>query len=443
MRTRRSLGVGVAAAVVMATLAAPAAGQGGGSEKPKETEVGVSADEIRIAVVADDENQLAPGLFHGPIAAVQAFAKYINRQGGLAGRKVVVDVIDSHLSADDARNAIIQACSEDFALVGTAALFLNNMDDAEACADINGDPTGIPDLASISVEQAEQCSPVTFGVNPPQLDCSTLDQTPQTFRANQGPVKYYRIAIEKDLHGVFVYSNDLKSATVGSLSLARGSQAAGVESDAEIGVSARAPQSAYTPAAQAIKENDSNYAANTTAFNVGVAFRKEAKLQGVDSANIVWDCWSNCYDKRFIEQGGADVEGQYLSLAQLPFEDRKHNKQLASYVKFAGADEVDGFGAYGWLGGLLLRDAVNAIVERDGVNGLTRAALLEQLRDTHAFNGDGMFGTVDVGNRVPTPCFLVMQVKNGKFTRVYPKKPGTFDCKKSNNIEVDTNLLNA
>src|SRR4029453_18934179 len=103
------------------------------------------------------------------------------------------------------------------ALVGTAALFLNNMDDAEACADINGDPTGIPDLASVSAEQAEQCSPFTFGVNPPQLDFSTLDQTPQTFRANQGPVKYYRRAIEEDLHGVFVYSNDLKSATVGSL----------------------------------------------------------------------------------------------------------------------------------------------------------------------------------------------------------------------------------
>ena len=36
-----------------------------------------------------------------------------------------------------------------------------------------------------------------------------------------------------------------------------------------------------------------------------------------------------------------------------------------------------------------------------------------------------------------------MQVKNGEFVRVYPKKPGTFDCKKSNNIEVETNLLNA
>jgi hypothetical protein len=444
-RTRRALGLAMVAAVTTAlstaAFAMPAAAQGAGGEKPKAAEVGVSADEIRIAVISDDENPLAPGLFHGPAVAVKAFGRYMNAHGGLAGRKVAVDVLDSHLSADDARNAIIKACSEDFAVVGTAALFLNNMDDAIACKDLAGAATGLPDLASVSTEQVEQCSPVTFGVNPPQLVCATKDKSPQTFRQNRGPIKYYRSHIAKNLHGVFIYSNDLKSAEIGSLSLARGAQAGGVKADDEIGVSARAPQSSYTPAAQALKDSGANYAANTTAFNSGVAFHKEAKLQGVSSAGMVWDCWSNCYDKRFIEQGGADVEGQYLQLQQVPFEEAKTNRALADYIKFAGKDGVDGFGAYAWLAGLLLRDSVNAIVERDGVNGVTRAALLEQLKSTHAFTGDGMYGAVDIGNKVPTSCFILMQVKQARFTRVYPKKPGTFDCAKSNTVEFTANLL--
>ena len=68
----------------------------------------------------------------------------MNAKGGLAGRKIVVDFIDSKLSADEARNAVIKACSEDFAIVGTSAIFLNNVDDIEACEDKAGAATGHP-----------------------------------------------------------------------------------------------------------------------------------------------------------------------------------------------------------------------------------------------------------------------------------------------------------
>jgi len=440
MRTSRLVTIGLVVSIIIGALALPAAA-GSGGEKPQDTEVGVTADEIRIAVIADDENQLAPGLFAGSPVAVEAFAKYINKQGGLAGRQVVVDVIDSHLSPDDARNAVITACAEDFAIVGTAALFLNNMDDAISCVDKAGAATGIPDIAIVTTEVVQQCSPVTFGINPPQLDCSTKDATPQTFRANQGPVKYYQREIEKDLHGAFVYGNDLKSGAVGGLTLARGAQAGGVANDGESGISARAPQSAYTPVVQQMKDAGSNYALNTGPFNSLVSLRKEAKLQGLDPESVVWDCFSNCYDERLIEQGGADVEDQYVTISHLPFNEREDNKALANYIKFAGEENVDGFGAYAWLAGLLFRDAVNAIVERDGVNGLTRSALLAELGDTHEFDGDGMWGTTDIGNHTPTACFVLTQVQDGEFVRVHPKKAGTFDCKKSNSIEISEDLF--
>lgn len=44
-----------------------------------------------------------------------------NAQGGLAGRKVEVDFCGSKLDPSATANCVIQACRNDFALVGTSA----------------------------------------------------------------------------------------------------------------------------------------------------------------------------------------------------------------------------------------------------------------------------------------------------------------------------------
>ena len=142
-------------AVMTALLGGVASAAVPKGEAPKATDVGITADEIRLAVVADVDNALVPGFFAGAVAGVQGAAKYLNANGGIAGRKVVIDFIDSHLSADEARNAVITACANDFALVGTSALFLNNVDDMTACADRKGAPTGIPDLSLVTTEAVQ------------------------------------------------------------------------------------------------------------------------------------------------------------------------------------------------------------------------------------------------------------------------------------------------
>ncbi len=361
MTIRPIVGLVAAFTIVAGASALPAAAQGG-DEAPRATEVGVTPDEIRIAVVADDENPLAPGLFHGSPVAVKAFAKYINSQGGLAKRKVVVDFIDSHLSADDARNAIIKACSEDFAIVGTAALFLNNMDDAIACQDKAGAATGIPDLAIVTTEVSQQCSPVTFGINPPQLDCKTKDAHPQTFRANQGSVKYYQRTINKKLHGAFVYSNDLKQRRRSAASAWRAASSGGREvrrRDRDLGSGAAIGVHAGRAADEG---RESNYAMNSGPFSAMVALRKEAKLQGVNLDDIVWDCFSNCYDKRFIEQAGADAEGQYVTLTQLPFNEGKSNKASRQLHQVRRRRQRRRLRNLRMARRPALRDSVNAIV---------------------------------------------------------------------------------
>ena len=110
-----------------------------------------------------------------------------------------------------------------------------------------------------------ECGLGRFGGVMRWLDCSTQSQHPQTFRANQGPVKYY-LRKRPGLHGIKIYSNDLAAAAAAGLVLARGSEAGGVKSDGEIGISARAPQSAYAAAVEQMKAKNSNYALDTRRF---------------------------------------------------------------------------------------------------------------------------------------------------------------------------------
>ena len=61
---------------------------------------------ITVTVIADVVNPIRPGLFQGSLDGVKAWGDYMNSQGGLACRKVVVKEADSKLSSADAANAV-------------------------------------------------------------------------------------------------------------------------------------------------------------------------------------------------------------------------------------------------------------------------------------------------------------------------------------------------
>ena len=397
-------------------------------QQPAGGEIGVTADTIRIAVIADVDNAARPGLFQGSVDGVNAFAKFVNANGGLAGgRKLQVDFIDSKLSADEARNALVKACQEDFAIVGTTALFMNNIEPMTSCVDQAGRATGLPDVPVLQTEIAHQCSPISYPVIVVGLDCATKDAAQKKVTIRTGAGKYFTKR-NKDLHGVFTLAGDLKSTVNAALPLVESYKSLGVKSDGEFKVSGLSPQAAYTPIVQAIKQNSSTYVLNNVDYKADVFLRKEAQVQGVNTVKV-WDCALQCYDRRLIEEGGDAVEGQYVNLFFIPFEEAKQNKSVDNYLKnVGGKDNADGFGAQAWTAGLFFRDVVNNVVKADGDNGLTRARFLEEAAKVHDFTADGMLGPTDVGGRKVSPCGVILQVKNGKFVRVTPKKKGTLDC---------------
>jgi ABC-type branched-subunit amino acid transport system substrate-binding protein len=370
-------------------------------------------------------------VLEGIVKGVQGWGKYVNANGGVAGRKVEVDFIDSKLNPNETRNALIKACSDDFALVGTGTLLLSTPTDITSCADSAGKATGIPDIAALATNTEEACAPTGYPITPPAVQCDTRTDATQTYRANNGDSKYL-LKQHKDLHGAFVLASDSPSVVRSSKVLNKAAEAAGIKADSSWNVTANAPQSQYTPIVQAMKNDRSNYGLSLQAVTGVIAERQEAQLQGVTDPNIVWECTLACYQDDSVIKAGDVMNGEYMALAFLPFDEGSANPMTKNFVKYVGKDNLNGFASWGFTSGLLFEQAAKAVVEKNGKDGLTRANLLAELASIHDFNASGMVATTDIGNRTGSACFMLDQFKDGKFVRVYPTKKGTFDCKKSN-----------
>jgi ABC-type branched-subunit amino acid transport system substrate-binding protein len=427
----------VATILALTTALVPhvAAAQSGGSP---DSDVGITADTIKVAVIADGDNPVRPGVFQGSVDGAEAAAEYINDHGGLAGRQIEVEFLDSRLSQDEARSSLIRACEEAFAIVGTTALFLNNIDPMVECPDKQGEATGLPDIPNLQVEQAHQCSPVSFPIVPVGIHCDTVDDAMPTFDVRVGPQEYYRRKFG-DLSAVYVPESTLKSTLNAYLPTITAGDELGIENDGTFPATALGTQSSYTPTVQAAKQAGSNMFGLGIDYKSTVQIRNEAAIQGLTDVDV-WDCTLACYDLRLIEEGGENVEGQYTSVFFPPFEETKYNKEVARFVKAVGGREnADAFGAQSWAAMRFFEEVVNTIVEADGENGITRARFLEEARKVHDFTAKGMLGPTDIGSNKLNGCFVLLQVKNGKWTRVFPKKKGTLNCA-TKPIQVQTAL---
>ena len=226
-----------------------------------------------------------------------------------------------------------------------------------------------------------------------------------------------------DLHGLFMVPGDLPTTVQSATYLINAAKAAGVKWDATLKVSGNDEQAAYTPRVQQVKADKSNFVYNGSNDRAMVAMRKESAAQGVDSVKV-WACSLACYTRSFAATGGSDVEGTYVWMQFLPFEEADANPALQAYVDSVGADKVDSFGAQAWQAALLFEHVIDQIVETDGVNGITRAKMLEVLANTHDFTADGWMGDQGKDLRGFSNCQVILQVQGGKFVRVFPQGEG-------------------
>jgi ABC-type branched-subunit amino acid transport system substrate-binding protein len=433
-----SSSTGGASAAVTGSAPGTTGASPAGSAAPG-TDIGLTAATIKVGIIADVSNPLVPGLFQKAVNAVEAWAKDVNASGGLAGRQVTVDFCDSKLDPNATTNCVIKACQNDFALVGTSANALEDLSDIDGCKDATGKAIGIPDLAAFAFLPLA-CDPDTYLIGGYGPYCATAKENPQTYAANVGDGRYYT-SQSKNLHGVFVYDSDVPTLKVSFLPNFQGYQDLGIKADAQgsYAESGAAPQSALTPVISAIKAAGSSFVyAGSTPQNT-ILLEREAKLQGVNSVKV-WACNSGCYDSSFFQQGGATVNGTYAQLTDLPFyTEYQDNPALASLVKqIGGTANLNNNAVLSYVMALLFQDAVQKATANGGT--LNRASLFTALKGESAFTADGIIGPTNVGGHQPSGCDVITQLVNGQWQRVFPAKPGTFDCSSGNTKTIKMNI---
>ena len=120
-----------------------------------------------------------PGLFEGAPIGVKAYFAMINAQGGVNGRKLVVDSKDDAFSGQQNMTETQEAINNDFALVGSFSLF-----DGYGCAALASD-TAVPDV-SVTLDSGTNALPNDFSAQP------------LSGQETLGPVAYYKKHYPKD-----------------------------------------------------------------------------------------------------------------------------------------------------------------------------------------------------------------------------------------------------
>ena len=81
----------------------------------------------------------------------------------------------------------------------------------------------------------------------------------------------------------------------------------------------------------------------------------------------------------------------------------------------------DFFGYYAWSAGQLF-----AKVHKDVGAKITRKGFLAAIKSVHSWSANGLHVSHDIGNKLISPCFLYLEVKNEAFRRLHPSSG--FEC---------------
>lgn len=348
-----------------------------------------------------------PGLFEGAPIGVKAYFAMIDAQGGVNGRKLIVDSKDDAFSGQQNQTDTQEAISNDFALVGSFSLF-----DGYGCAALASN-TAVPDV-SVTLDSGTNALPNDFSVQP------------LSGQQVLGPVEYYKQHYPKD-KSVGAIVSDVASAKT-----QMAQQFAALKHEG------------YTISyVDDINPLQSDFTTDVINMkNKGVDAVDLTGIDWQDAAIFVENANTQNWHPGLIFSGGPVYADQFISHAGGPAatngiqigqvyalylgQDAKKIpavKQFDTYVKQVNSSWVpDLYTLFGWMSAELFVQALKAA----GPNP-TRGAVIAQLKKVTSFNANGLLSGSDPAAKTVTPCFLVMGIKNGQYVRELPKTTG-FDC---------------
>jgi ABC-type branched-subunit amino acid transport system substrate-binding protein len=380
------------------TTTAGSGGGGSGSAIPTSAfsdHTGISATTVKVANVA---TLSLGGLFKGADVGTQAYADYVNSNGGVNGRKIAVDSSNDNFTGADNKQATQNAINNDFALVGNFSL-----EDSFGGALLKQNP-GMPNV-SVVLDPATNKLPNVYSA------------VPLNGGWEEGPLQYFKKK----------FPNTLSAA---------GSMVADLPSG----------QAAWVGEKYVLQKvgfhviYDSTYGIATTDFTQNVIQMKSAgvKILFVDQMAEMYASaflralaqqnfhpvvvlGAATYTKNLVNDSGgpAAVNGDYLQQNASLYlgQDATAIPAVGTFLHWVNVAspgfKPDLYTLYAWLSAQLFSQAL----QNAGSNP-SRGSLLKALSKITNFDGNHIITPNNPAAKTIGNCYLIGQVVNGDFQRL-------------------------
>jgi len=390
---------GAASGPTDSATAAPAGGNGGA------TDVGLSATEMKVGWVGTLSGPV-PGLFRGALVGTQAAMAYQNSQGGLFGRTLKVQAADDSLDSGKNRAGHLELKDRVFAFVGSFS---------------------VNDDGGISVLRDCKCPDVGAALTR-QHAALPNSFSPQPMKPG------WRTGLFRDIKAQYGTPVIEKVAFF----------VAAVQAAREIAADERKVMESFgykVVYTREIGPNETNFTGDVIQMrNQGVKMLvysgdvgnmgRLAAAMDQQNFKVTVPNWGNAmYDEQAFKIASPKaLEGTVIDSVYAMFlgEDAQRIPEISlfnEWMKKVDPNQVvDLFAFYGWLSGRLFVEAA----QKAGAQ-LTRPKLITTLSQMGTWDGNGSVGPVDIGQKRPSDCYMVLNIRNGKFVRTKPTDKA-FEC---------------
>ena len=368
---------------------------------------GVTASTIQIGQIATVSGPV-PGLFKNAADSMDAFVAYVNSQGGILGRKLVVVHKDDAYDCVTYTNDMKSLVSTTFAVVGTFSV-------EDGCGQsVLQANAGFPDLEGYILNPELLALPNAFAseVQPPGFMTTGYQYVKDKY-----PTSITATGAIYPTSAVFEFKE--QSAAAKSI---------GYKYTYTRGIGNT--ESNFTSDILRMKANGVKLVDLTAdPVNIVATFVQEASQQNYRPDAIVS---SSAYDNAFFTLLGSKAalanENVIAPLQWTMYlgQDRATNPELNTYLTWLDrvhpGDTANVFGISAWSAGVQFIDALHA-----AGSSITQSGVINATKNMGTFNANGLTPGSDPGKRIGPHCLIISGIQNGQFVRLDPPTSG-FEC---------------
>jgi ABC-type branched-subunit amino acid transport system substrate-binding protein len=355
---------------------------------------GLTATTVRIGNVST----LLGGLFKGALVGTEAYAAYVNAQGGVAGRKIVVDSGNDNYAGAPNRQLTQQDILTDFAQVGGFSL-----QDNFGGAILAKNPQ-VPNV-TVNLDEATAELPNSFSPAP----------TPSGWEL--GPLAYYQKKFPSLVRETGALIADQPSAETKWAS----------EKAAMVHLGYRV---VYDPTFDITTTNFDQYVVSMRNAGVKILFLEQmpynyagAVFKALDLENFhpVIVLGGSTYSSQLVASAGGPsaIDGSYFEQDDALYlgSDAPYLPAVRTFQtwvqRVSPGFSPDLYTLFGWLSTELFVQGL-----RSAGRDPSRGSVLQALRGITSFSGGNIIGTANPAKKIPTNCYIIGRVEGGQIQRL-------------------------